>query len=140
MAGPPVGLNSGLVQVQTVAAALIPEMQARATPAGTLSRPIKDGQEDHNTMAMASARHLHENLDRLEIVLAVQYLMAAQGIDLIAGKMAGLPLAATTKGLLAEVRRYVSTLGDDRYQTPDLERAIWLVRNRRLVPPVTVQP
>ncbi|MGW3345848.1 HAL/PAL/TAL family ammonia-lyase [Nonomuraea rubra] len=134
LAGPPVGLNSGLVQVQTVAAALIPEMQARATPASTLSRPVKDGQEDHNTMAMASARHLHENLDRLEIVLAVQYLMAAQGIDLISGRMAGLPLGTTTGRLRAELRRYVAPLGDDRYQTPDLERAVWLVRNRRLVP------
>ncbi|WP_344884119.1 aromatic amino acid ammonia-lyase [Nonomuraea antimicrobica] len=135
LAGGSVGLNSGMVQVQTVAAALIPEMQARATPAGTLSRPVKDGQEDHNTMAMASARDLHENLDRLETVLAVQYLMAAQGIDLIAGRMAPLPLAAATRALHAELRRYVTPLGDDRYMTPDLERVIRLVRERRLTRP-----
>ncbi|TMR17693.1 aromatic amino acid lyase [Nonomuraea turkmeniaca] len=136
LAGGTVGLNSGMVQVQTVAAALIPEMQVRATPAGTLSRPVKDGQEDHNTMAMASVRHLHENLDRLQIVLAVQYLMAAQGIDLIARKMSGLPLGAGTRGLLAEIRRYIAPLGEDRYLTPDLERAIWLVRSGRLRPSV----
>ncbi|RVX42614.1 histidine ammonia-lyase [Nonomuraea polychroma] len=136
LAGGTVGLNSGMVQVQTVAAALIPEMQTRATPAGTLSRPVKDGQEDHNTMAMASVRHLHENLDRLEIVLAVQYLMAAQGIDLIAPKMTGLPLGAGTRALHEEIRRYIAPLGDDRYLTPDLERAIWLVRNGQLRPPV----
>ncbi|MEV4174277.1 aromatic amino acid ammonia-lyase [Nonomuraea sp. NPDC049709] len=140
LAGGAVGLNSGMVQVQTVAAALIPEMQVRATPAGTLSRPVKDGQEDHNTMAMASVRNLHENLDRLEIVLAVQYLMAAQGIDLIAGKMAGLPLGAVTRGLQAEIRRHIAPLGEDRYLTPDLERAIWLVRDRRLVPAVPPLP
>lgn len=137
LAGGSVGLNSGMVQVQTVAAALIPEMQVRATPAGTLSRPVKDGQEDHNTMAMASVRHLHENLDRLEIVLAVQYLMAAQGIDLIAERMSGLPLGPAATALRGELRRYVPALADDRYMTPDLERAIWLVRNRRLLPPVT---
>lgn len=136
LAGGTVGLNSGMVQVQTVAAALIPEMQVRATPAGTLSRPVKDGQEDHNTMAMASVRHLHENLDRLEIVLAVQYLMSAQGIDLIAQQMSGLPLGAGTRTLLAELRGYITPLGDDRYLTPDLERAVWLVHNRHLVPPV----
>ncbi|MDP4509900.1 HAL/PAL/TAL family ammonia-lyase [Nonomuraea turcica] len=137
LAGGTVGLNSGMVQVQTVAAALVPEMQVRAAPAGTLSRPVKDGQEDHNTMAMASVRHLHENLDRLEIVLAVQYLMAAQGIDLIAQKMAGLPLGAVTQGLHTEIRRYVTPLGDDRYLTPDLEKAIWLVRNGHLRPSVS---
>ncbi|WP_043619065.1 HAL/PAL/TAL family ammonia-lyase [Nonomuraea candida] len=133
LAGGEAGLNSGMVQVQTVAAALVPEMQVRATPAGTLSRPVKDGQEDHNTMAMASVRHLHENLDRLEVVLAVQYLMAAQGIDLIAPRMAPLPLGAATRGLLAELRRHVPPLGDDRYQTPDLERVVQLVRERRLI-------
>ncbi|HEX4813232.1 MAG TPA: aromatic amino acid ammonia-lyase [Nonomuraea sp.] len=134
LAGGAVGLNSGMVQVQTVAAALIPEMQVRAAPAGTLSRPVKDGQEDHNTMAMASVRHLHENLDRLETVLAVQYLMAAQGIDLIRGKMSGLPLGAVTRTLHAELRRHVPPLAEDRYQTPDLERAIALVREGRLRP------
>ncbi|GAB2909052.1 aromatic amino acid ammonia-lyase [Nonomuraea fastidiosa] len=137
LAGGTPGLNSGMVQVQSVAAALIPELQVRATPAGTLSRPVKDGQEDHNTMAMASARHLHENLDRLEIVLAVQYLMAAQGIDLIADKMTGLPLGPGTRALHAELRQYVAPLGDDRYMTPDLERVVALIRNGRLVPPPT---
>ncbi|MGW4964428.1 HAL/PAL/TAL family ammonia-lyase [Nonomuraea sp. NPDC004186] len=134
LAGGTVGLNSGMVQVQTVAAALVPEMQVRATPAGTLSRPVKDGQEDHNTMAMASVRNLQQNLDRLGVVLAVQYMMAAQGIDLIAQKMEGLPLGAVTRSLHAEIRQHITPLGDDRYMTPDLERAIWLVRNRRLVP------
>ncbi|MGW4802129.1 aromatic amino acid lyase, partial [Nonomuraea sp. NPDC004297] len=136
LAGGQPGLNSGMVQVQTVAAALVPEMQVRAHPAGTLSRPVKDGQEDHNTMAMASVRDLHENLDRLETVLAVQYLMAAQGIDLIAGRMTGLPLGVVTEELRTELRRYIPPLGDDRYMTPELERAIWLVHNRHLVPSV----
>ncbi|MCK2213416.1 aromatic amino acid ammonia-lyase [Actinomadura sp. ATCC 31491] len=134
LAGGSPGLNSGLVQAQTVAAALVPEMQVRAHPAGTLSRPVKDGQEDHNTMAMASLRHLHENLDRLEVVLAVQYLMAAQGVDLIAGRMAGLPLGAGTRALHAELRRSVAPLGDDRYLTPDLERVIGLIHAQRLAP------
>ncbi|MGW2156369.1 HAL/PAL/TAL family ammonia-lyase [Nonomuraea sp. NPDC001699] len=134
LAGGSVGLNSGMVQAQSVAAAVVPEMQVRAHPAGTLSRPVKDGQEDHNTMAMASVRDLHENLDRLEIVLAVQYLMAAQGIDLIAARMTGLPLGTVTRALRDELRQYVAPLGDDRYLTPDLQRTISLVHEGRLTP------
>lgn len=134
LAGGTVGMNSGMVQVQTVAAALVPEMQVRAMPAGTLSRPVKDGQEDHNTMAMASVRHLHENLDRLETILAVQYLMSAQGIDLIAQEMSGLPLGTGTRDLLREIRQYIPPLGEDRYLTPDLEQAIALVHDHHLVP------
>ncbi|GAA0248121.1 histidine ammonia-lyase [Saccharothrix mutabilis subsp. mutabilis] len=129
LAGGEVGLNSGMVQVQTVAVALVPEMQRLATPAGTLSRPAKFGQEDHNTMAMASVRALHDNLDRLETVLAVQVLMAAQGIDLIAEKMTGLPLGTGTRRVHDLVRRHVPRLDDDRYLTPDLEKTTDLVRS-----------
>ncbi|WP_197287530.1 HAL/PAL/TAL family ammonia-lyase [Streptomyces apocyni] len=128
LASPPVGLNSGMVQVQTVAAALIPEMQTRAMPSGVLSRPEKDGQEDHNTMAMASARNLHANLDRFETVLAVQLLMSAQGIDLIRSDMDGLPLGQGTERIHSAVRAVIPRLTDDRHMTPDLEEMTSLVR------------
>ncbi|MHC0428874.1 HAL/PAL/TAL family ammonia-lyase [Streptomyces sp. O3] len=132
LAYPPVGLNSGMVQVQTVAAALIPEMQTRAMPAGVLSRPEKDGQEDHNTMAMASARNLHENLDRFETVLAVQLMMAAQGIDLIKPDMHGMSLGGGTAALHERIRRSVKPLKDDRWMSPDLERMTALIQERAL--------
>jgi histidine ammonia-lyase len=129
------GLNSGVVQVQTVAAALVPEMQVRAMPAGALSRPAKDGQEDHNTMAMASVRHLHRNLDRLETVQAVLALMSAQGIDLIEKKMAGLSLGAGVRSLHDTVRAHIEPLHDDRYLTPDLVEMTDLVRGGELIRP-----
>jgi histidine ammonia-lyase len=133
LAGGKVGLNSGMVQVQTVAVALIPEMQIRAVPAGILSRPAKFGQEDHNTMAMASLRNLDENLDRLETVLAVQLLMSAQGIDLIRPQMQGLSLGAGTDQLQTAVRRHIAPMGEDRYLSPDLETMISLVQGTELV-------
>lgn len=132
LAGGEVGLNSGMVQAQTVAAALIPEMQVRAVPAGTLSRPVKFGQEDHNTMAMASVRNLHDNLDRMETVLGVHVLMSAQGVDLIRPKMSGLHMGSGTTKLHAAVRRHVEPLHDDRYMTPDVETAVALVRSGEL--------
>ncbi|MGN9789853.1 HAL/PAL/TAL family ammonia-lyase [Streptomyces sp. OZ13] len=133
LAGGTPGLNSGMVQAQTVAAALVPEMQIRAMPAGTLSRPAKDGQEDHNTMAMASVRHLHENLDRLGIVQAVLALMSAQGIDLIEDKMAGLSLGEGVRSLHDTVRAHIEPLHDDRYLTPDLVEMTDLVRGGELM-------
>ena len=129
LAGGAVGLNSGMVQVQTVAAALVPEMQVRATPAGTLSRPVKFGQEDHNTMAMAGMRGLADNLDRLQTVLAVQVLMSAQGVDLIKEKMAELPLGTGTARVHGAIRQHVAPLGDDRHMTPDLEVATRVVQD-----------
>lgn len=133
LAGGRVGLNSGMVQVQTVATALVPEMQVRAYPPSVLSRPAKAGQEDHNTMAMASVRDLHENLDRMETVLAVQMLMSAQGIDLIRARMHGFPLGSGTSVIRQEIRRHIAPLGDDRWMSPDLNEMIQLVRGQALL-------
>ncbi|WP_229865568.1 HAL/PAL/TAL family ammonia-lyase [Streptomyces naganishii] len=133
LAGGRVGLNSGMVQVQTVATALVPEMQVRAYPASVLSRPAKAGQEDHNTMAMASVRDLHDNLDRMDTVLAVQMLMSAQGIDLIRARMNGLPLGSGTTVIRREIRRHIPPLGDDRWMSPDLEEMIRLVKGHALL-------
>ena len=135
-----------MVQVQTVAVALVPEMQIRTVPAGILSRPAKFGQEDHNTMAMASLRNLDENLDRLETVLTVQMLMSAQGIDLIRPQMEGLSLGAGTGQLQTAIRRHIAPLGEDRYLSPDLETMVSLVGGtelvdtvRRAAPPAELQ-
>jgi histidine ammonia-lyase len=134
LAAPPVGLNSGMVQVQTVGAALIPEMQTRAMPAGVLSRPEKFGQEDHNTMAMASVRNLDDNLGRAETVLAVQFLLAAQGIDLARPEMGSLRMAKGTDVLHHRFRERVAVLGGDRWMTPDVEKANALVSRGALRP------
>ncbi|MFE5326257.1 histidine ammonia-lyase [Embleya sp. NPDC056575] len=132
LAGPPVGLNSGMVQAQTVAAALVPEMQVRAVPAGVLSRPEKFGQEDHNTMAMASERNLDDNLERAEIILAVHFLLAAQGIDAARPQMGGLALGKRTAELHARFRQHIPELGEDRWMTPDVDKAVHLVTHEHL--------
>ncbi|TDD31641.1 hypothetical protein E1287_25605 [Actinomadura sp. KC06] len=134
LAGGKVGLNSGMVQLQTVATALIPEMQVRAFPSGTLSRPAKDGQEDHNTMAMASARNLRANQTRLDTVLAVQYIMSAQGVDLVVRGIdddaADPRLGTGTQRIHAVIRGAIAELQDDRNLTPDLEKMVRMVNGQ----------
>ncbi|MFI0371549.1 histidine ammonia-lyase [Actinomadura sp. 1N219] len=134
LAGGKVGLNSGMVQLQTVATALIPEMQVRAFPSGTLSRPAKDGQEDHNTMAMASARNLRANQTRLDTVLAVQYIMSAQGVDLVVRGIdddaADPRLGAGTQRIHDVIRTAIAELQDDRNLTPDLEKMVRMVNGQ----------
>ncbi|MCM6775648.1 aromatic amino acid ammonia-lyase [Nocardia sp. CDC159] len=132
LAGGPVGLNSGMVQAETVAAALVPEIQIRANPASTLSRPVKGGQEDLNPMAMASLRNLADNLDRLDTVLGVQIMMAAQAVDLARPRMPGLAMGSGTEAVQAIVRQRIEPLTDDRYLSPDVEAATALVRDGAL--------
>lgn len=132
LAGGEPGLNSGMVQIQTLATALVPEMQTRAMPSGVLSRPAKAGQEDHNTMAMGSVRNLDENLDRMETVQAVLIIMTAQGIDLIQDKMHGLPLGRGSRQLHTVVREHIKPLHDDRYLAPDMKEMTTLVAGDEL--------
>lgn len=132
LSGGKIGLNSGMTLVHAVAASLIPEMHVRSTPVSSLSFPVKGGQEDHNTMAMASVRNLVSNVERLDVVLAVLTLMSAQGVDLIAEAMSGLALGKGSARVHALVRSVIDPLGEDRYMTDDVERMTTLVRHGRL--------
>lgn len=133
LAGGKVGLNSGMVQVQSVAVALIPEMQTAVAPSAVLNVPAKDGQEDLNTMAMASVRNLAANQGRLATILAIQYLMDSQAIDLIQPKMAPLVLGNGSQLLQHTIRAHIPALVDDRWMMPDEQEAIQLINNGTLL-------
>lgn len=130
LAGGQVGINSGMSLVHAVAASLIPEMQVRTSPVGSLSFPIKGGQEDNNTMAMASARNLVSNLDRFDVVLAVMALMSAQGVDLIRARMTGLALGSGSTRAHGRIREQLQPLDNDRYMTDDIKTMTGMVRAR----------
>ena len=132
LSGGQLGLNSGLTLLHTTGAALIPEMQVRANPVGTLSFPIKGGQEDHNTMAMAEVHNLQSNLGRLDTLLAILLLMAAQGIYLLEGQMAGLAMGTGSSRVYDCVRQLVPPVEQDRALVADLEVATELVASGRV--------
>lgn len=132
LSGGEVGLNSGMTLVHTTGASLIPEMQVRASPVSILSFPLKGGQEDHHTMAMASVRNLIDNLASLEVVLAVLLLMSAQGIDLLRETMGDLALSEGSSRVLGVVRSAVPMLVEDRVMSADVDAATDLVRRGRI--------
>ena len=75
------GLNSGFMMVQIVAAALTSENKTLAHPASVDSIPTSANQEDHVSMATFGANRLHEMLDNVNGIVAIELLSAAQGID-----------------------------------------------------------
>lgn len=75
------GLNSGFMLPQYTAAALVNECKVLAGPASTDSIPTSLGQEDHVSMGGTSAVKLYEILDRVETVLAIELMCAAQAMD-----------------------------------------------------------
>ncbi len=76
------GLNSGLMMIHVTAAALVSECKTNSFPASVDSIPTSAGKEDHVSMGPIAARKLARNVEMLETVLAIEYLAAAQAIDL----------------------------------------------------------
>ena len=75
------GLNSGFMMAGITAAALTSENKGLAHPASVDSIPTSANQEDHVSMATHGARRLHDMLDNLEHIVAVELLAAAQGVE-----------------------------------------------------------
>jgi histidine ammonia-lyase len=75
------GLESGMMLVQVLAAALTSENKALAHPAGVDSIPTSGNREDHVSMSMHAARKACQVLVNTRRVLACEFLCAAQGLE-----------------------------------------------------------
>jgi histidine ammonia-lyase len=123
------GMNSGLMIPQYVAAALVLENQALAHPAAVGSLPTSANQEDHVSNGAVAALHATRILRNAEIVVAIEALTAAQGLDWRKPLQPGAGVAAAH----ARLREEIATLAEDRALAPDIERATRLVREGALV-------
>ena len=83
------GLNSGLMLVQVLAAALVSENKANAFPASVDSIPTSANREDHVSMAPAAARKARTVVTNATRVLAAELLCAAQGLEFREGLRPG---------------------------------------------------
>ncbi|HDC4525735.1 TPA: histidine ammonia-lyase [Enterobacter cloacae] len=129
------GVNSGFMIAQVTAAALASENKALSHPHSVDSLPTSANQEDHVSMAPAAGRRLWEMAANTRGVLAVEWLAACQGIDLREGLKSS-PLLEQARHAL---REHVSHYDDDRFFAPDIDKAMQLLEEGRLVgllPPV----
>jgi histidine ammonia-lyase len=76
-------------------------------------------------MAAHGARRLGKMVENLNVILGVEAICAAQGVDF----RAPLPTSAPLQAVVARLRQDVATLGDDRYLAPDLAAATRLIGN-----------
>ena len=83
---PDAGSSSGYMVVQYTAAALLSELRALAHPVSLDTVPTSDNQEDHVSMGMTAALLALESTERLELVLAIEALCAAQALELVPGR------------------------------------------------------
>jgi len=118
------GLNSGFMMAQVTAAALVSECKTLAHPASVDSIPTSAGREDHVSMGTWAARKLARVVEHLNVVLGIELMVAAQGLDLRR------PLRSSPglERLHAAFRAVVPRLEGDRVLYPDLEAATRFVR------------
>jgi histidine ammonia-lyase len=117
------GLNSGLMIAEVTTAALMSENKHLAHPCVTDSTPTSANQEDHVSMAAHGARRLGRMVENLNVILGVEAMCAAQGVEFRAPLTTSAPLQHT----VGRLREDIPHLQDDRYMAPDLARATQLV-------------
>jgi histidine ammonia-lyase len=117
------GLDSGYMIAQYVAAALVSELRALAHPASVDSIPTSGLQEDYNAMGAGAALKLRRAVGLAQQVIAIELLLAAQGLD----ARAPLTPGTGTETARAAVRARIPVLAGDRYLKADLDAALALV-------------
>jgi histidine ammonia-lyase len=119
------GLNSGLMIPQYTTAALVTENKTMCFPASADSVPTSLGQEDHVSMGSISGRKLHQVLDNLEYIQAIELLYAAQAMDFRR------PLKSTPilEACHNYVRQHVPFIKEDRIFAEDIKQLHVLIVN-----------
>ena len=117
------GLNSGFMIAHVTAASLASENKSLAHPASVDSLPTSANQEDHVSMATFAARRLQPMISNVAVILGIEWLASAQGIDFLR------PLRSSNalEQAHALLRAQCASMPTDRYLAPDIERATALV-------------
>lgn len=105
------GTNSGYMIAQYTAASLVSENKVLAHPASVDTIPTSGNQEDHVSMGWTAMRKLREVVANVQQVLAIEMIVAAQGIDFRADIAPPSPAVAAVH---AALRRAVPPMVTDR--------------------------
>jgi histidine ammonia-lyase len=126
---PDPGLNSGFMIAEVTAAALMAENKQRATPCSIDSTPTSANQEDHVSMACHGARRIGEMNHNLAHIIAIELLIAVQGVEFRA------PVRTSSRliRVMQKIRGEVAPLEGDRYLADDIAAVKEQVINREIV-------
>ncbi len=117
------GLNSGFMIAQVTAAALASENKSLAHPASVDSLPTSANQEDHVSMATFAARRLGDMVQNTAVVVGIEAMAAAQGIELKRdnASLKSLKSSPLVEAEFASIRSKVAFIERDRFLATDIE-------------------
>lgn len=110
------GLNSGYMITQYTAAGLLGEMRALSHPATVDSVSTSGNQEDPVSFAYLAARKAYAVSQKLQHVLAIELMTAAQALEFFDPADA----SPATAAVYARIRQVAAKVDDDRYFYPDM--------------------
>jgi histidine ammonia-lyase len=122
------GVNSGFMIAHVTAAALASENKSLAHPASVDSLPTSANQEDHVSMATFAARRLGQMAHNTAVIVGIELLAAAQGIDF----HRPLTSSKVLEDVHARLRLRVARFDEDRFFAPDIEVARQMVAGGEL--------
>ncbi len=125
------GLNTGLMVAQYAAAALVSDNKTLAHPDSVDSIPTSAGQEDHVSMGANGARHLWEILENVTNVIAIEFLCAAQAVDL--REDGPKRLGKGSRIVHRIIRKSVDVYNSDKEMSPDITRLVKLINSDEII-------
>jgi histidine ammonia-lyase len=123
------GVDSGLMITQYTAAALVSENKVLAHPACVDSIPTSANQEDHVSMGTIAARQAREILDNVQYVVAIEMLVAAQGLDFLRPLAPGVGVKAAFEA----IRQEIPHLDEDRVPANDIDTVYKMLLGKKIV-------
>lgn len=127
------GIESGLMMLQYTSASLVLELKALASSDSIRSLPTSAGLEDLNANSTTAGRRLLELLENLATVLAIEWIAAAQAIELRLQADQARPLGRGSRIALDVLREQVPFNLHDRPLHPDIAAATEVLRSARLL-------
>jgi histidine ammonia-lyase len=118
------GVESGYMVPQIVAVALLNECKVLAHPASTDNLPTDGGKEDHVSMGMTAASKLRRVVENVEMVVAIELMAAAEGLE----HRAPLQPGTGVRRAYAKLRESCERLTRDRSLSDDISRVASALR------------
>ncbi len=123
------GLHSGLMMIQVSAASLASENKILASPASVDSIPTSSDKEDHVSMGTIAARKVHDIIENVEHILAMEILASTQGLSFLEPLKPGKGIRAATR----LIREVVPPITVDRRYHEDIRAIRGLIESGRLL-------
>lgn len=123
------GLNTGLMICQYTAASLVSKNKVLTHPASVDSIPTSANHEDHVSMGTIAAQKARDILDKVEKIVAIELLCAAQALGFRRPSKFG----TGTKIAYEVIRDRIKELNEDRVLYPDIVELQKLIHEGILV-------